>query len=79
MTDLKPFIDALKAAFNDDAGFLGSNYTDIGDDDVSRVVLDGQWDFAAIAHALHEQGLLDPARACPNQGELSWTEKSTTK
>ena len=60
MTDLKPFIDALKAAFNDDTGFLDSNYTDIGDDDVSRVVLDGEWDFAAIARALHNQGFIAP-------------------
>lgn len=61
MTNLKPFIDALKAAFNDDTGFLDSNYTDIGDDDVSRVVLDGEWDFAAIVYDLHEQSLLAPA------------------
>ena len=61
MTDLKPFIDALKAAFNNDKGFLDSNYTDIEDDDASSVVLDGQWDFAAIARALADAGLLAPA------------------
>ena len=61
MTDLKPFIDALKAAFNDDTGFLDSNYTDIGDDDVSRVVLDGEWDFADTSRDLYEQGFLAPA------------------
>lgn len=61
MTDLKPFIDALKAAFNDDAGFLDSNYTDIGDDDVSRVVLDGEWDFADTSRDLYDRGLPGPA------------------
>ena len=75
MTDLKPFIDALKAAFNDDTGFLDSNYTDIGDDDVSRVVLDGEWDFAAIAYALHEQGFLAPA---PPREEWSTYDPNNT-
>ena len=56
--DLQPVIDALKAAFSDDAGFLDCNYTDIEDDGESRVVLDGQWDLAAIARALDEKGLL---------------------
>jgi hypothetical protein len=79
MTNLKPFIDALKAAFNDDTGFLDSNYTDIGDDDVSRVVLDGSG-ISRIPPATYMSRGSWPPRHSERNGESNGTTEcgSTT-